>query len=196
MQPGTDKPYEQGEESKVIEDRQREDTVDHSNMPETPESSNTTPSQQVPPPVQQQQQQQHATWQHQPHALHMLSKFATIHGGDKYHQDLRRDLLTNFDRNLTVETAHFEPQAHSSAGPTNASSSSASMRRGPISYQGGIGSSSISVSKARIPYVSFYFQFYKLNEIRAIGRKPTQKKDDALLPLAVQPVLLKFFIDI
>ncbi|KAG2184480.1 hypothetical protein INT43_000389 [Umbelopsis isabellina] len=140
MQSGTDKPYEQGEESKVVEDPQREDSVDHSNMPETPESSNTTPSQQAPPPVQ--QQQQHATWQHQPHALHMLSKFATIHGGDKYHQDLRRDLLTNFDRNLTVETAHFEPQAHSSAGPTNASSSAASMRRGPISYQGGMGSSS------------------------------------------------------
>ncbi|KAF7723968.1 hypothetical protein EC973_001484 [Apophysomyces ossiformis] len=39
-----------------------------------------------------------------------VNKFATI-PNDKYPQNLRRDLLlSNFDRNLTVEKAHFEPQ--------------------------------------------------------------------------------------
>ncbi|CAO3586724.1 unnamed protein product [Absidia cylindrospora] len=38
-----------------------------------------------------------------------LNKFATI-ATDKYTQNLRRDLLlSNFDRNLTVEQAHFDP---------------------------------------------------------------------------------------
>ncbi|KAG0170511.1 hypothetical protein DFQ28_001972 [Apophysomyces sp. BC1034] len=39
-----------------------------------------------------------------------VNKFATI-PNDKYPQNLRRDLLlSNFDRNLTIEKAHFEPQ--------------------------------------------------------------------------------------
>lgn len=38
-----------------------------------------------------------------------LNKFATM-ATDKYTQSLRRDLLlSNFDRNLTVEQAHFDP---------------------------------------------------------------------------------------
>lgn len=45
-----------------------------------------------------------------------LNKFATI-ATDKYTQGLRRDLLlSNFDRNLTVEQAHFDPN-HSLAVP-------------------------------------------------------------------------------
>ncbi|ORX52060.1 hypothetical protein DM01DRAFT_1337042 [Hesseltinella vesiculosa] len=56
-----------------------------------------------------------------------INKFATI-GGEKYTQNLRRDLLlSNFDRNLTVEEAHFDGQdlayppsnmTHSSSQPT------------------------------------------------------------------------------
>lgn len=39
-----------------------------------------------------------------------LTKFATIHT-DKYPQNLRREFpTTNFDRNLTVEKARFDPQ--------------------------------------------------------------------------------------
>ncbi|KAI8582886.1 hypothetical protein K450DRAFT_225309 [Umbelopsis ramanniana AG] len=117
--------------------------------PEAPEQSLSQPLQQQLPVLSQQSQQaqqQHATWQHQQHPRHMLNKFATIHSGDKYHQDLRRDVLTNFDRNLTVETAHFDPQLHSSAGPTSSSSSPAVVRRGPMSYSSGLGSNSSLVS--------------------------------------------------
>ena len=39
-----------------------------------------------------------------------MPKFATIHT-DKYSQNLRREFpMTNFDRNLTVEKARFDPQ--------------------------------------------------------------------------------------
>ncbi|KAL0091011.1 hypothetical protein J3Q64DRAFT_1023676 [Phycomyces blakesleeanus] len=46
------------------------------------------------------------------HKRPFLAKFSTIHT-DKYpHQNLRRDFpLPNFDRNLTVEKARFEPQS-------------------------------------------------------------------------------------
>ncbi|KAI7868128.1 hypothetical protein BDF14DRAFT_1796637 [Spinellus fusiger] len=46
-----------------------------------------------------------------PHKRPLLPKFSTIHT-DKYPQHLRHDFpLPNFDRNLTVEKAHFEPQS-------------------------------------------------------------------------------------
>jgi hypothetical protein len=152
MQSGNDKSSETGG---VDTDKPylNELNTDHSPqiiIPEAPpeQSHSQTLQQQQSIATQQspQPQQQHATWQHQQHPRHMLNKFATIHSGDKYHQDLRRDVLTNFDRNLTVETAHFDPALHSSAGPTNLSASSAVVRRGPMSYSTGLGSNSSAVS--------------------------------------------------
>jgi hypothetical protein len=151
MQSSNDKPSEAGgvDTDKSYLNESNTDRPPQITSPEVPEQSQLQPlQQQLPIPSLQspQTQQQHATWQHQQHPRHMLNKFATIHSGDKYHQDLRRDVLTNFDRNLTVETAHFDPQLHSSAGPTSSTSSPAVVRRGPMSYSSGLGSNSSSVS--------------------------------------------------
>ncbi|KAI9269117.1 hypothetical protein BDA99DRAFT_343236 [Phascolomyces articulosus] len=55
---------------------------------------------------QQQQQQQQDEFKKRPY----MPKFATIHT-DKYPQNLRREFpMSNFDRNLTVEKARFDPQ--------------------------------------------------------------------------------------
>lgn len=147
MQTGTDKTSEIEVEhtDKPYLNDQHDDSLPEIILPDATEPTNPLPSQNQ---QQQSQQplQQHATWQHQQHPRHMLNKFATIHSGDKYHQDLRRDLLTNFDRNLTVETAHFDSQLHSSAGPTMSSSSTATVRRGPMPYPSGLGTNTGSVS--------------------------------------------------
>lgn len=151
MQSSNDKSSEAGgfDTDKSCLNESNTDQPPQTIIPEVPEQSQSQPlQQQLSIPAQQspQAQSQHSTWQHQQHPRHMLNKFATIHSGDKYHQDLRRDVLTNFDRNLTVETAHFDPQLHSSAGPTSSSSSPAVVRRGPMSYSSGLGSNSSSVS--------------------------------------------------
>jgi hypothetical protein len=152
MQPGTDKTSENGgdDTDKLYLNDQHDDHSPQIIIPEATEPANPQSLQQP----QQQPQLQHATWQHQQHPRHMLNKFATIHSGDRYHQDLRRELLTNFDRNLTVETAHFDSQLHSSAGPISSSSSTAAVRRGPMSYSNsGLGSNASLVSLCQLAVI-------------------------------------------